>query len=93
MIYIVDIDNTICTQKYNGEYHKAVPYKDRIDIINKLYDKGHEIIYWTGRGSASKVDYYDLTLNQLKEWGVKFTELRMSKPCYDVWIDDKASWF
>jgi hypothetical protein len=27
---------------------------------------------------------------QLKKWGVKHTELRMNKPSYDFWIDDKA---
>ena len=30
---------------------------------------------------------------QLKEWGCKYTSLRVGdKPHYDVWIDDKAVW-
>lgn len=40
MTYLVDIDGTICTIYTNHkEYHKAEPYKDRIEKINKLYDK------------------------------------------------------
>ena len=34
--YVVDIDNTICTQTY-GDYSKAKPYQDRINKINDLY--------------------------------------------------------
>ena len=47
--YVVDIDNTICTQTY-GDYSKAKPYQDRINKINDLYDAGHKIIYFTARG-------------------------------------------
>ena len=35
--YVVDIDNTICTQTF-GDYSKAKPYQDRINKINDLYD-------------------------------------------------------
>ena len=35
---VVDIDNTICTQTY-GDYSKAEPFPERIEIINDLYDK------------------------------------------------------
>ena len=33
---------------------------------------------------------YQLTLNHLKEWGVKFHELIMGKVHYDILVDDKA---
>ena len=48
----VDIDETICF--YNGErnYPDAVPNMDNIAKINKLYDEGHEITYWTARGTV-----------------------------------------
>ena len=55
-----------------------------------MHDAGHEIIYWTARGGFSGVDYSELTEQQLNKWGVKRTELRMGKPSYDYWIDDKA---
>lgn len=93
MIYIVDIDQTICyTTKKKGQwdYKNSIPMKYRIDRINELYNTGHTVIYWTARGSGSGIDWKELTTNQLNKWGCKYHELRMSKPSYDVWIDDKA---
>lgn len=92
MKYIVDIDGTICTQQKSGEYYKAEPYTDRIEQLNSLHDEGHEIVYWTARGMSSGMDHTDLTKKQLTEWGCRYTALKMNKPSYDVWIDDKANW-
>jgi len=91
MKYIVDIDNTICFTE-GSDYPNSEPYPIRIDKINELYDNGHEIIYWTARGGNSRIDWTELTTKQLKEWGCKYHELKMWKPSYDVWIDDKADW-
>lgn len=93
MIYIVDIDQTICiTPVVNGKHHygDAKPLKHRIREINKLYDRGETVIYWTARGSSTGTDWTDLTKKQLNEWGCKYHEVRLGKPSYDVWIDDKA---
>ena len=38
--YVVDIDNTICTQTY-GDYSKAKPYQDRINKINDVTPLPH----------------------------------------------------
>lgn len=92
MRIIVDIDNTICTQRPKGDYENAEPMMDRIEMINDLYDQGNEIVYWTSRGSRSGIDWYAMTENQLIQWGCKFTTLNLSKPHYDLWIDDKAYW-
>lgn len=89
MIYVVDIDNTIC-HTIGSDYANSRPYHTRIEKINKLFDEGNTIIYWTARGMASNKDHSELTKKQLQDWGCKFTELRMQKPSYDVWIDDKA---
>ena len=96
-VYIIDIDGTICSQSppKNGsfDYSKAKPFKDRIEIINNLFEKGNQIHYWTARGSVSGIDHLELTKNQLEKWGCKYTSLRVGdKPHYDVWIDDKAIW-
>ena len=71
------------------EYDKALPYKNRINKINKLYNEGHEIIYWTARGSVTQILWFHITFEQLKKWGCKFHELKMGKPAYDLFIDDK----
>lgn len=91
--YIVDVDHTICdTPCEDGRhiYQDAKPKTQRIAEINSLYKQGHTVIYWTARGSSSGENHYVLTKQQLENWGALHTELRMGKPSYDVWIDDKA---
>ncbi len=89
MKLIVDIDGTICTST-NGDYPNAEPYMDRIAHFNKLFDEGHEIHYWTARGGNTGIDWTTLTRQQFANWQVKYTTLKLGKPPYDHWIDDKA---
>ena len=89
MIIYVDIDNTICKTVHTN-YSTATPLLDKIMKINSLYDQGHTIVYWTARGAKSKIDYYNLSYNQLIAWGVKFHQLLCNKPAYDLFIDDKT---
>ncbi len=90
MKYIIDIDNTICVKPDNTQYNQVVPLWNRIEKINKLFDNGHEIVYWTSRGSTSGIDWTGLTKTQLNEWGCKYTSFSCGKPSYDVWLDDRA---
>ena len=60
-----------------------------VNKINDLYDKGNTIVYWTARGGTTGIDWTELTNQQLKDWGVKCHELRLGKPYYDLFIDDK----
>ena len=92
MKIFVDIDDTICyykTENIENDYTIAIPYKERIEHVNKLYDEGNDIIYWTARGTVTGIDWRKITEKQLKEWGCKYNELRMGKPAYDLFIDDK----
>ena len=89
MKIFVDIDNTITITNGN-DYINSEPLQDKIKIINDLYDNGHHITYWTARGSASGVNYYDLTKKQLDDWGVKYHNFMVDKPSYDIFIDDKT---
>jgi hypothetical protein len=88
MKIIVDIDNTICDTE-TMDYKNAKPFYDRIDKINKLFNDGNEIIYWTARGTKTGINWFHITYQQLEQWGCKFHELRMNKPIYDLFIDDK----
>ena len=63
---------------------------ENIAKINKLYEEGNTIVYWTARGSRKQVDWYDFTKAQLDGWGAKYNELRVDKPYYDMFIDDKT---
>ena len=62
-----------------------------IEKINKLYDEGYHIKYWTARGTVSKVDYYELTKSQLNKWEAKHHELSVGeKPDYHLLICDRT---
>jgi hypothetical protein len=89
MIIFVDIDETICYYEGERDYKLAKPYYDRIEKINKLYKDGNTIVYWTARGSVTQQNWCVVTYKQLTEWKCKFHELRMGKPAYDLFIDDK----
>lgn len=89
MIYCFDIDGTICSLT-DGNYSEATPYLRRIETVNKLYEEGNKIIYFTARGSTTGIDWTDVTADQLKGWGVKYHELHLGKPHYDVYVGDKA---
>lgn len=88
----VDLDETLAIYDKNKEreYENALPHIVNINKINKLYDKGHEIYVWTARGTVTKINHYNLTKTQLNRWNVKYTDLIMGKPSYDIYIDDKS---
>jgi len=98
--YVIDIDGTICIDGdcSSCKYEGSTPIKERIEIINKLYDDGHTIKYFTARGMGryeddaqkSKDKFYSLTKMQLDIWGCKYHELILGKPSGDVYIDDKG---
>lgn len=89
-VIYVDIDETICITPDNPRvYEQSLPIRENINKINDLYDKGNRIVYWTARGSRSGINWYDLTKKQLVEWGAKHHDLRLDKPYYDMFIDDK----
>lgn len=94
MIIRVDIDETICTTPFiDGErdYYSSTPLRENINKVNRLYEKGNTIIYWSSRGSKSKIDWTTLTKMQLEKWGAKYHELKLDKPYYDLLICDKSS--
>ena len=89
MKIFVDIDETISNTPESRDYNDSAPIKSRIDKINKLYDEGNTIIYWTERGTETGIDWSEVTHKQFKDWGVKYSDLMFGKPAYDLFIDDK----
>ena len=100
-VALIDIDETICFYPNKRRYDLAEPSQENIAKINKLYDEGWKIIYWTARGGSEKSKkaancYYDFTWKQLESWGCKFHDLSTGtkgehvKPPYDLVVDDKA---
>jgi|TARA_R110000796_G_scaffold24193_1_gene69091 hypothetical protein len=91
MRIFVDIDETICF--YDGErnYPDAIPNMENITKINKLYDEGHKITYYTARGTTTGINWFNVTKNQLNSWECKYHKLSVGeKPHYDLLICDKT---
>ena len=90
MVYCFDLDGTLCSTDGNN-YKDSKPKKDRIEIVNTLYEDGHTILIDTARGGVSGKNYFFFTMEQLKSWGVKFHTLRTGvKFGADIFIDDKG---
>ena len=100
-VALVAVDETICFYPGKRQYNLAEPSDENINKINKLYDEGWHIIYWTARGGSEKSKregkcYYEFTWRQLESWGCKFHDLstgtkgKHTKPPYDLVVDDKA---
>ena len=96
--YVIDIDGTICDWEAGRDYTLAEPFPERIKEINKLYDKGNSIQYFTARGMgryAGRADkaiesFYAITESQLDRGGCTYHELILGKPAGDYYIDDKG---
>ena len=89
-IYLIDIDGIIFENSDGPGYDNVKPIQKNIDKINQLYDDGNIIIIWTSRGSLTHKDWREVTKNQLSEYGVKYHDLRLDKPYFDMFIDDRA---
>jgi phosphoserine phosphatase len=95
--YVFDLDGTLCTLT-DGDYKSALPYPERIEIVNQLFKEGHEIVIFTARGmrsengnSMSAKEKWELvTIEQLELWGIKHHRLILGKPAGDFYIDDKG---
>lgn len=77
--YLVDIDGTICDDIPNEEPERmatAVAYPDALKTLNKWYDEGHIICFFTARTE----DHRKVTEAWLKKNGFKYHSMLMGKP-------------
>ncbi len=77
--YLIDIDGTITDDVPNEEPDRmetCLPYEGSIDQINRWYDEGHTITFFTSRTDAHK----DVTETWLKRHGYKYHQLLLNKP-------------
>lgn len=100
MVICFDIDGVLCEQ-VESDYANARPHREMIELVNRLYDEGCRILLHTSRfmgrtGGDVREVYrigYDLTREQLAGWGLRYHELQMGKPRYDVVIDDRSLFY
>ncbi len=77
--YLIDIDGTICDDIPNEEPERmltAKVYPDALQTLNKWYDEGHIICFFTSRTEEHRT-YTEIWL---RENGFKYHSLLMGKP-------------
>lgn len=77
--YLIDIDGTICDDIPNEEPERmatAKLYPDALETLNKWYDQGHIICFFTSRTE----DHRLVTEKWLNNNGFKYHSLVMGKP-------------
>ena len=77
--FLIDIDGTVCDDIPNEEPERMVtclPYPDALKILNKWYDEGHIITFFTSRTEVHR----EVTEAWLKKHDFKYHGLLMGKP-------------
>ena len=77
--YLIDIDGTICDDIPNEQADRMVTaniYKDALETLNRWYDQGHIITFFTSRLEVHR----KVTEDWLEEKGFKYHGLLMNKP-------------
>lgn len=77
--YLIDIDGTITDDVPNEEPERmgtCLPYPDALKILNKWYEEGHIITFFTSRTE----DHREVTEMWLKKHNFKYHGLLMGKP-------------
>lgn len=77
--YLIDIDGTICDDIPNEEPARmatAKLYPDALEMLNKWYDQGHIITFFTSRLE----EHRPITEQWLKKHGFNYHGMVMGKP-------------
>jgi hypothetical protein len=77
--YLIDIDGTVCEDIPNEEPERmktAGLYPDALETVNKWYQEGHVITFFTSRTE----EHREVTEVWLHENGFKYHGLLMGKP-------------
>lgn len=77
--YLIDIDGTICDDIPNEEPERMVTaelYPDALETLNRWYDEGHIIFFFTSRTEAHR----QVTEEWLNKHGFKYHGMLMGKP-------------
>jgi hypothetical protein len=77
--YLIDIDGTICDDVPNEEPERmatANPYPDALETLNRWYDEGHIIFFFTSRTE----EHRPVTEAWLADHGFKYHGIVFGKP-------------
>ena len=85
----IDIDGTVCTEERTFDRPLAKPIEGAKEQINKWFEEGHTIVFWSARGW----EQYKVTEKWLNDNGFKYNQILLGKPQGSVFIDDRARQF
>ena len=92
-VFLIDIDGTICDDIKNEECHlypSAKPIYGSREIINKWFDEGHHITFFTARESKDRlVTEKWLMDNNFKYHGLVTDKPRIKDDEEYCWIDNR----
>jgi len=83
-VIIVDLDGTLARTEYNSGWKIIEVNQGVVDIVNTLYNNGYLVVVNTSRSSK----FYRLTLEQLKEIGVRYDGIVFDKLFGNFIVDD-----
>jgi CMP-N-acetylneuraminic acid synthetase len=89
LTFAFDLDGVIAGLVPGDDYARAEPLPTGVAAVNALHRAGNRIVIYTARGSATGREWTEVTLAQLKRWGVRYHELRFGKPAADYYVDDR----
>ena len=99
MVIAIDFDGTVVEHDFPN-IGEIKPHAK--EVINKLYDQGHQIVFWTCRSNACTDGRKDL--DEMREWlkenNIKYHKINENsevvtygckpKIYYDILIDDRS---
>lgn len=77
--FLIDIDGTVCDDIPNEEPERmstCLPYPDALKMLNKWYDEGHVIFFFTSRTE----EHREITEAWLDKNGFKYHGILFGKP-------------
>lgn len=102
LIFIFDIDGTICPiKRENQKYEDLIPYPQIVKRIKEYHDSGSKIVLFTSRnmnsfkgniGMINKVTAKVLT-EWLERWNIPYDEIIYGKPWpghFGFYVDDRT---
>lgn len=77
--FLIDLDGTVCDDVPNEDIFRmstVLPYPDALKILNKWYDEGHVITFFTSRTE----EHREVTIEWLCRHGFRYHHIIFGKP-------------
>jgi uncharacterized HAD superfamily protein len=82
----VDVDGVLTIDVAGWDYENRKPNLAMISWVNQKFEEGHYIELFSARLKSDK----KVTKEWLKKYGVKYNNLILGKPRFEMYIDDIA---